>query len=382
MSNAGRVFPPEARTFADPETGVRVRQLTDSLCHSNHLYFTNPGWWDGGRRLLFMSDRGEGRNLYSLELATGAITQLTDQEGRESLLNTSVNPAKPECYYWLGPELFALDLATFKARAIYRAPDGYLTGMTNVTSDGTSVCTFVWQAPDFPTDLGNGYVGFAEVFESRPHCQVLDVPVNGGAARVLHEEKCWIGHVNASPTQAHLLTFCHEGPWNRVDCRIWGLDRSTGKVWKIRPTEPGETVGHEYWLADGKTLGYHGKTNRHQGKEIFGFVSHDNTSCVEGLFPFHSTHFHSNTRDLIVGDGSRENAYVYLWQFRDGVFSAPRRLCKHRGSFHVQHLHVHPRFSPDGKSVLYTADPTGYGNVFLAEVPPFEDLKEAPAPKK
>jgi oligogalacturonide lyase len=37
-------------------------------------------------------------------------------------------------------------------------------------------------------------------------------------------------------------------------------------------------------------------------------------------------------------------------------------------------LHVHPRFTPDGKQVLYTADPRGYGQLFLADVPEFESL--------
>jgi oligogalacturonide lyase len=44
------------------------------------------------------------------------------------------------------------------------------------------------------------------------------------------------------------------------------------------------------------------------------------------------------------------------------------------GSRHIQHLHIHPRFTPDGRQVLFTADPRGYGQLFLAEVPPFEEL--------
>ncbi len=49
-------------------------------------------------------------------------------------------------------------------------------------------------------------------------------------------------------------------------------------------------------------------------------------------------------------------------------------LCVHRGSRHIQHLHIHPRFTPDGRQVLFTADPRGYGQLFLAEIPRFEDL--------
>ena len=42
----------------------------------------------------------------------------------------------------------------------------------------------------------------------------------------------------------------------------------------------------------------------------------------------------------------------------------------------IQQLHVHPRFSPDGTHVLFTSDVSGYGNVYLAEVPNFASLPE------
>ena len=33
-----------------------------------------------------------------------------------------------------------------------------------------------------------------------------------------------------------------------------------------------------------------------------------------------------------------------------------------------QHAHYHPRFTPDGKAVLYTSDLTSYSNMYLVEV--------------
>lgn len=66
-----------------------------------------------------------------------------------------------------------------------------------------------------------------------------------------------------------------------------------------------------------------------------------------------------------------------LWRYRDGAFEGPRPLCRYSGSFHVQQLHVHPRFSPDGHQVLFTADPNGYGNLYLADVPAWDALPAA-----
>lgn len=374
----GERTPAEWRSFTADKTGIEVRQLTNYKGHSYHLYFTNPGWYDGGRKLLFGSDRCNRTNLFSIELASGEITQLTDldQGARIKLQSTSVNPQRDEAYFWHGPELVALDLRTLEERRIYRAPDGFRTTMTNVTADGRYVCTGLYEdlSHRFRVDLEHGYVGFHEYWEARPLSQVLRIDATSGAADVVVEERSWIGHINTSPTQPQLITFCHEGPWHKVDHRIWGLDITTGQAWKIRPCEPGERVGHEYWFADGEQIGYHGFSPA--GEPFYGSIRYDNSGQVEAPFPHGSTHFHSNDLSLIVGDGSREAPHLMLWRFRDGRFEGPRALLAHRGSFQAQVLHVHPRFSPDGRQIIFVSDMLGYGNIYLIDTPDFDALPE------
>jgi oligogalacturonide lyase len=381
-SPAGTRWPAEWSTSVDLETGATVRRLTNYKGHSHHLYFTNPGWHAGGTRLLFGSDRQNRTNLFSIDLTSGEIDQLTDLDmppppAETSFLFACVNRAREEAYFWHGRRLLAIDLETRALREIYVAPDGFLTNMLNCTADGRYVCTGLYEdlSDRFNVDLLHGYVGFREYHQAHPLSQVLRIATDGSGAEVVFEERNWIGHVNTSPAEPNLLTFCHEGPWQEVDNRIWGLDLSTGRTWKIRPREHvGERVGHEYWLADGLHVGYHGTTA--DGVSFFGAVRYDNTERVEARIEGHSTHFHSNGLDLVVGDGSarRNLPYVVLWRFHDGAFEGPRKLCLHRGSFHVQQLHVHPRFSPDDRQVLFTADPNGYGNLYLVDVPDFDSL--------
>lgn len=380
----GSVFPLEGRDLVDRETGVAIRQLTDYKGHSHHLYFTNSGWYDGSRKLLFASDRGNRTNLFAIDLASGAIRQLTDLDppdtaSENSLLFASLNPQRAEAYFWHGPDLLALDLDTLAERRLYRTPAGFLDNMTSVTADGRYVCTghYADLSDRFPVDLLRGYVGFAEYWKARPHSIVVRIDIDSGRSETLFEENCWIGHVNASPTMPRIASFCHEGPWEKVDNRIWGLDLESGRHWPIRQRRQGEKIGHEYWLADGERIAFHG--NRADGEPLFGAVRYDDSDLVEMAFPAGSTHVHSNDLETIVGDGTRRDPRLLLWRRRNGGIEGPRVLARHGGSSHVQITHVHPRLSPDGGRILYVSDENGYGNLYLADLPDFEGLPPHPA---
>jgi len=92
----GDEFPAEWRTFRDRETGASVRQLTDYKGHSHHLYFTNSGWYEGGRRLLFSSDReNRARRAEASGLAPQFLPHPADprtpplHRGRQKVVYTS-----------------------------------------------------------------------------------------------------------------------------------------------------------------------------------------------------------------------------------------------------------------------------------------------------
>lgn len=376
----GTTTPAEWQEIVDPVSGVTLRQFTSYKTNNHHLYFTNPGWYDGNRRLLFGSDRGNRTNLFSLHLASGEITQLTDlapvPPPRETeFLCVGVNPVRDEAYFWYDRELCALDLHSYAMRVLWRIPDGFIRSMTNCTADGKYVCTGIYQdlTDHIKVDLNRNYVGFREIHAACPESRVMRVAVDGSGVECAWAENYWIGHINTSPTQPNLLTFCHEGPWDKVDNRIWGLDLATGKAWMIRQPEPGANVGHEYWHADGIHIGYHGRTK--EGRKFFGKVRYDDTDRFEVDFPSETGHIHSNDFSLIVGDGA---GYIRLWRWNGTDFDGPRALAHHRSSMKIQQAHPHPRFSPDGKRVLFTSDWTGYCQIYEAEVPEFDSLPVIP----
>ena len=374
--SAGRIWPAEWKDVTDPVSGLPLRQLTDYKGHSHHLYFTNPGWFAGGRRLLVGSDRENRTNLFAIDLGAGELTQLTDLEPvapphETGFLATCLNPTREEAYFWYGRQVMALDLETLALRPLWELPTGFRRSMLNATADGRFVCCGMFEdlSARFRIDYGRGYIGFRETWAANPLSRVVRIATDGSGGETVWEERTWIGHVNTSPTRANLLTFCHEGPWDKVDNRIWCLDLDTCEAWPVRPREGGESVGHEYWLADGETIAYHGRWP--DGRKLFGRIRYDNTDRHEVALPHDTGHMHSNAFDLLVGDGA---PYIRLWRWNGEGFDGPRILAEHRSSMHIQKAHPHPRFDPEGRHVVFTSDRSGYCNVYQAPVPEFESL--------
>ena len=378
-SGKGDIWPSEMKLIKDRSTGVEIKQLTDYKGHNNHFYFTNPGWFAGGGKLLFSSARNNHVNLFSVDLSSFEIRQLTDLEPvplpREIEFQRACrNPVKEEVYFFHDLSLVAMDLNTLDERILLELDSIWDISMTNCSADGKYVYFGIWEdmSSRFEVDLMRNYIGFEETWAAKPKSRIMKVATDGSGNEIIFEEDYWIGHINTSPTRSDLLTFCHEGPWEKVDNRIWCMNVETKEVWKVRPRkEEGERVGHEYWYADGETIGYHGA--RSDGSAFLGRVKYDNTGQVEARFSEYTGHIHSNDMNLIVGDGGDE---IRLWKWNGTEYEGPRMLCRHNSTMNIQQSHPHPRFSADGTKILYTSDVTGYCNVYLVDVPDFETLPE------
>ncbi|MBD2868737.1 oligogalacturonate lyase family protein [Paenibacillus arenilitoris] len=376
MSAKGKVWPSERKTAVDRLTGVEVTQLTDYKAHSHHLYFTENGWYDGGQRLLFISDRADSANLFSLHVESGAMTQLTDYPDNDKL-DACLLPDGSAAFVRLERRLIRLDLLTLEEKPVYEAPEGYHLGNASATADGLHVMTCVQEdlSHRIRLDLGNGYVGHRELMEAAPHSMIVRIDARKGGAEKVYEENRFITHINTSPKVPWLMTFCHEGPWHLVDHRIWGLDLRTGKAWKIRERlEEGEKVGHEFFYPDGTTVGYHGF--RADGTNFFGSIGYDNSGMEETEFGFDTWHGYADGLGQAVVDGKGAVKSLSVWRKTGGAYDGPRTLCELRCSFHSQKVHAHPRFDAEGKRLLFTSDKNGYGNLYLVDMP--EDFASLP----
>ena len=155
--------------------------------------------------------------------------QLTDFTERQ-LFEGCLSPATNRLYYWIGATLWELCLDGLQERLVSEVPPPMCPtygSQINVTADGRYVCAL------FMERGVAGEARSAELFELRPRSQLVRIDVAGGGIEVLHEDRRYITHVNTSPTRSDLLTFCHEGPWARVEQRIWGLNLDTREVWRF-----------------------------------------------------------------------------------------------------------------------------------------------------
>jgi oligogalacturonide lyase len=381
----GKVYQNERSTYVDSYSNREVVQLTNYLGHSNHLYFTDPCWFNDGRSLVFHSDRENQSNLFRYDLDGSVITQMTALEG-PGRVSGCYGAAKHCLYFWWGNVLYEMNVDTLAERVVYEArPPMLPRGRAVPTADGKYVCCMLMEEqPQDTPRVSFSYSRFREFFQRKPFSQIVRIEVATGEVEVVHEDRRYMGHVNLSPTLPEILTYCHEGPWVEIEQRIWGLNIITGETWKIRSQEGEDVaVGHEYWFADGERIGYHGRPRTGRSHHVFGHIKWDNSEHVEVSFPFHSTHFHSLDESIIVGDGtpafvftsdSEARPFIQLFKWDGEQYVGPRILTFHRSTFNNQHAHCHPRFTPDGKSVLYTSDLTRYSQMYLVAIDDFKDL--------
>ena len=125
-------------------------------------------------------------------------------------------------------------------------------------------------------------------------------------------------------------------------------------------------IGHEYWYADGLHVGY--QAHKPGSGSYFGVIRYDGAEEFEApCVPFPSPdHIHSNDFQLIVSDSGNS---IKLYRYNGTDFDEARVLCMHDGSFFYDTHHPHPRFTADGRGVLFNSNVSGYCNLYLADVP-------------
>ncbi len=375
-------------TRTDAVTGARVTRLTpaDVTCHRNYFYqkcFTQ----DGGR-LLFGAEFGPAPspnwNYHLLDLASQTALQLTEGEG-ENTFGGFLSPDDRLLYFVRGERrLIRLTLDDLHEEVVYTVPEGWVgygTWVANTACTkmvGIEIAAADW----FPlTDWRK----FHEMFHRRPRCRLIRIDLAGGARDVILEQQGWLGHPQYRPGDDRTVAYCHEGPHDLVDARMWFIDEDGSHRRCGKQHRKGESCTHEFWVPDGSAMVYVSYT---AGEPERWICSLDPVTLQDrrlmAMPP--CSHLMSNQRGtLLVGDGCgtpadvadtsghevRTDPFLHLFDLTAG---RSRRIAQHASSWRVykdsrQVTHPHPSFTPDERQVLFSSDCDGEPALFLADLP-------------
>jgi len=376
----GSTFKSETRTYRDEKTGVAVRRLT-SGGNNFHMYFTENSFLQSSREIIFFSDRGAPAaghyNLFHMNLETGAITQLTDEA--EPLSNKAT---KSKCghyaYYVVGNTIKKLDTQTLEAEVIFESGPGLEIGMLSLSADGRRLGFARNETVDI--DRGPNYGGFLDNMFAVKKSVLTVLDIEDKTACDVFSDTHWLGHFQFAPDDAAVGMFCHEGPWNLVQQRIWIFDFIAREARPCFRQGKDDCVGHEFWTRDGRIF-FDNRGKGHDGTITSGktqaYAQPDETQTpYVGLadrkgrilrtveMPFYCNHYHSGKdADILVGDAAEDLCLISI----AGERARMRTLCYHGTSWYTQNSHCHPTFDWDGRQVLFESDRGGRLNLYLVD---------------
>lgn len=220
---------------------------------------------------------------------------------------------------------------------------------------------------------------------------------NQGKMKVILHSTAWLNHLLFSPTDPHLLMYCHEGMWWKVN-RIWTIRTDgTHNTMIHKRTMAMAIAGHEFWGLDGKWIWYDWQ---YPISQVF-FLAGYNVKTHERV-AYHLTrnawgiHFNVNHgATLFADDGgdpgqvahAKNGEWIELlhpkmipldhalnspsyWQ--PGVFKAEHLV---NMAYHNYRLEPNVHFSPNGKMIIFRSNMFGPSYVFGVDIAKAKNVK-------
>ncbi|MFD1801453.1 oligogalacturonate lyase family protein [Mixta tenebrionis] len=373
----GKIIPLDFDRQTDSETGHEVIRMTPPhiICHRNYFYqkcFTRDG-----QKLIFGGAFEGHWNYYLLDLNSRQATQLTEGAGDNTFGGFLSADDRSLWYVKNQRQLRQVCLHSFEERVVYEVDAEWVAyGTWVANSDCTRLVGIEIKASDWQplTDWRK----FRDFYFTNPECRLISIDLVTGEQRTLLQEKRWLGHPIYRPFDDSTVAFCHEGPRDAIDARMWLINDDGTQMRKVRQHQPGESFTHEFWVPDGSALYYvaHQENDPHR----YLFSADPQTLANRQLMAIppcsHLMSNHDGT--LIVGDGAPHNTgdislndpFIWVFNIREGSQTA---ICRHDTSWKVldgdrQVTHPHPSFSPDNQWVLFTSDKEGMPALYLARV--------------
>ena len=383
------------RDWIDPATGHRVVRLSTEA-GTKSLYFHQYPFSADGQWMVMTTPRG----IAAVNLQTREVKSLV--EGRVRMLMTGKRTG--DAYYLDDGVVRAVSLVTGESRTVTRLPHAYRRSALAVNADET-LLVGVTRDPAgearpkrIPPRAAGG--SLARGWAAGSARMIFTIDLNSDKLTVIHRGNDWINHLQCSPTDPHLMLFCHEGPWHLVD-RSWLLHTDGTNLTLVHPrTMDMEIAGHEFFSADGSTVWYDLQTPRSLVFWLAGYDHHTGQRTWYHL-PREQWSVHYNISPdgtLFAGDGGGPNSvanrspnykaldgangqWIYLFRPRPlvptGLPGPPGARIKAGTliaerlvdlSTHNYKLEPNVIFTPDGKWVVFRSNMHGPAHTYAVSV--------------
>lgn len=381
MQTGGKKMP---MVWIDKDTHHKVMRLTQRDGNSASFYFHNNPFYTGKDKadvnmVFYGNDAykadGVGMQLFSVNLASLKITQLTDKSFRKN--GEIVGRKNHNVYFQVNDSIFSINIDTRKTSLEYVFPADFKATITSLNADETLLGgawssdaeKAIYKANPAKRDY------FNKIYEAKNPRTLFTINLETKKLTKLFTDSAWLNHVQFSPVDPRLLMFCHEGPWHKVD-RIWTINLDTKQVKLMhKRTMDMEIAGHEWFSPDGKTIWYDlqqprgatffvGGTDVNTGKEIKYKLDRNQWSVHYNISP---------DEKLFAGDGgdstsvakAKDGKWINLF-IPDGDHFKFERLVNMK--YHQYYLEPNVHFSPDGKWIIFRANFEGFESVYAVEI--------------
>jgi oligogalacturonide lyase len=359
----GKMIPGEIKTWTDDSTGYEITQWTRNGVN-HHPYFTVESFIDNETAIIYSRRTGKDQ-LYKLNLTNGEMVQMTNASNLKSMDHL---PAFKTIWYLDGKKLFALHTGNLHSAEIFdftKLP--FAIQSFSVTCDAK---WFVFSAEKKDSLSGQcGYGPFAIYKFNLANKSLQQITLDYGLN---------ISHVQTNPVNPDLVLYCWQ--WERFDeerlvghapIRSWwvNIDGTNGGPFR---QEFGTQRTHEAWTPDGKNITFISKYRwgPQKGVHFIGIQSIDDKVhqlYQEQVSPGHQNIFKDN-KHWIVDLYNNEEPLLVLFTRGKTTMKETNILFRHGSSMEGQDSHPHPRFSPNGKYVLFSTDKTGQAQVYTVRV--------------
>lgn len=313
------------KEWNDEKTGRTVRQLTTNPQGTRMLYFRMQKRLPGGL-MMTISKHSQG-NVVVFSPETGEMQELPITAERY----LRVRESDGRLWYQNGArEIWHVDLPYGQPELDIELAEDVPGSIADITCDGSTIILDI-NTSDFSkyhAPHGTDLVEFWKYFHERKRDGKLFAYeiASGKLTQLLDWKGKAPNHMDASPVDPSLLKFCSDDIEFETQ-RIWAVCTDGSDLRKIRPTEEGEMITHEFWSHEATLIGYTYQDRRGDPTKYLlpwaeyspmeTQIGFSNTKGEEIYLSDPVNHHHSHVitspdGNWISGEGTDHHEFVYL----------------------------------------------------------------------